>query len=99
MTLPSEILAMVLPGQLGKTDDIRMKAASRFLCATALVFLLASLTLATSTLADRAPPPSPGGGGYSGAPGPIVGAGLPLLAIGGVGYGVYWLVKRRRKVD
>jgi hypothetical protein len=30
----------------------------------------------------------------SGAPGPIAGAGLPLLA---VGFGVYWLVKRRRK--
>lgn len=33
---------------------------------------------------------------YDGAPGPIAGAGLPMLAIG---YGVYWLVKRRRKVD
>jgi hypothetical protein len=32
----------------------------------------------------------------AGAPGPIAGAGLPILAIG---YGVYWLVKRRRKVD
>jgi hypothetical protein len=32
--------------------------------------------------------------GVSGAPGPIAGAGLPVLAIG---YGVYWLVKRRRK--
>ena len=31
---------------------------------------------------------------YSGAPGPIAGAGLPILAIG---YGVYWFVKRRRK--
>jgi len=31
-----------------------------------------------------------------GAPGPIAGAGLPILAIG---YGVYWLVKRHRKVD
>lgn len=31
---------------------------------------------------------------YSGAPGPIAGAGLPILAIG---YGVYWLVKRRRR--
>jgi len=27
-----------------------------------------------------------------GAPGPIAGAGLPVLAIG---YGVYWLVRRR----
>ena len=35
-------------------------------------------------------------GGYHAAPGPIVGAGLPVLAIG---YGVYWLVKRRRKRD
>jgi hypothetical protein len=31
-----------------------------------------------------------------GAPGPIAGAGLPVLAIG---YGVYWLIKRRRKVN
>jgi hypothetical protein len=36
----------------------------------------------------------PGGGGnYRGAPGPIAGAGLPVLA---VGYGVYWLVRRRK---
>jgi hypothetical protein len=33
-------------------------------------------------------------GGLDGAPGPIAGAGLPALAIG---YGVYWLIKRRRK--
>ena len=35
-------------------------------------------------------------GHLKGAPGPIAGAGLPILAIG---YGVYWLVKRRRKAD
>jgi hypothetical protein len=31
---------------------------------------------------------------YRGAPGPIAGAGLPILA---VGYGVYWVIRRRRK--
>jgi hypothetical protein len=34
--------------------------------------------------------------GVHGAPGPIAGAGLPVLA---VGYGVYWLVRRRRKAQ
>jgi hypothetical protein len=29
-----------------------------------------------------------------GAPGPVAGAGLPFLA---VGYGIFWLVKRRRR--
>lgn len=35
-----------------------------------------------------------GGGKDHAAPGPIVGAGLPVLLVGG---GIYWLVKRRRK--
>jgi hypothetical protein len=36
-----------------------------------------------------------GGNGHGHpAPGPIVGAGLPFLA---VGYGVYWLVRRNRR--
>ena len=34
-----------------------------------------------------------GKGHVSGAPGPIAGAGLPILAIG---FGVYWLIKRRK---
>jgi hypothetical protein len=34
------------------------------------------------------------GNGTRAAPGPVVGAGLPVMA---VGYGVYWLVRRRRR--
>jgi hypothetical protein len=33
-------------------------------------------------------------GNYRGAPGPIAGASLPVLA---VGFGVYWLVRRSRR--
>jgi hypothetical protein len=36
------------------------------------------------------------GYGLHAAPGPIAGAGLPLLA---AGFGVYWMIKRRRKAD
>ena len=31
-----------------------------------------------------------------GAPGPLVGAGLPVLLIGG---GIYWLVRRRKRAS
>jgi hypothetical protein len=37
-----------------------------------------------------------GGGGIHGVPGPLAGAGLPFIA---VGYGVYWLLKRRRNTQ
>jgi len=37
------------------------------------------------------------GDGTRGAPAPLLGAALPGLAVG-IGYGVYWLVRRRRNV-
>ena len=37
------------------------------------------------------------GNGTRSAPAPLIGAGLPGLAAG-IGYGVYWLVRRRRNV-
>ena len=40
--------------------------------------------------------PGRGNGGVRGAPGPIAGAGLPFL---GIAYGVYWLIRRRKKAD
>jgi uncharacterized protein HemY len=36
------------------------------------------------------------GSGAHAVPGPLVGAGLPFIA---VGYGVYWLVRRRRRAN
>ncbi len=70
---------------------------------TAAAMLAAAMLSTSLALAD----PGNGNGGvgngrgngnekheYHGAPGPVIGAGLPVLAIG---YGVYWLVKRRRR--
>jgi hypothetical protein len=61
---------------------------TRVLAGLALVAITIALAGADSAFAG----PSP-----LGAPGPIAGAGLPILA---VGFGAYWLVKRfRRKTD
>jgi hypothetical protein len=58
---------------------------------------LARVLFAISILASAV---SPGFAGsfrnpnqYKNVPGPLVGAGLPVLA---VGYGAYWLLKRRK---
>jgi len=58
--------------------------------------IAAAILLATSITTFAADNNNNNPGGYRPAPGPLVGAGLPALAIG---YGVYWLVKRRRKAD
>jgi hypothetical protein len=69
-----------------------MKSIARILAGTAMVGLLGmvSLPALSQNIVPRpAPDPFP-----RPAPGPIAGAGLPVLV---VGYGVYWLVTRRRR--
>ena len=72
-----------------------MKIASGVLAATALVLTLGVAASPASACNDKgncanAPGHNPGHE-TRGAPGPIAGAGLPVLAIG---YGVYWLDDR-----
>jgi hypothetical protein len=67
--------------------DVAMKVMSRILdalpLAAILMALAGSVDSAFAVVGD--------------APGPVAGAGLPILVIG---YGAYWLVKRlRRKPD
>jgi hypothetical protein len=84
-----------------------MKLITRLLSFAFLTALLAVVTLPLFTTLSVAMPGSciieckgngngNGNGNAHGAPGPIAGAGLPILA---VGYGVYWLIRRRRKSD
>ena len=64
-----------------------MKAPIRTVLAAAILTAIAALPAFAMGLKPNSPTQ------YRGAPGPIAGAGLPILA---VGYGVYWLVRRRR---
>jgi hypothetical protein len=59
----------------------------------AISTLLVSPVFADSTKGNNGN--SNGNGGPRGAPEPVLGAGLPILA---VGYGVYWVVRRREEV-
>jgi len=61
-----------------------------------LAIFLGTVAIATGGFYFTPGQSNGGQGAYRGAPGPIAGAGLPILA---VGYGVYWMIKRRRKAD
>jgi hypothetical protein len=77
---------------VGCKIETLMKIASGVLAVAALVVasgITAPSALACNDKGNCANAP----GHVRGAPGPIVGASLPIVAIG---YGVYWLVKRRR---
>jgi hypothetical protein len=66
---------------------------SNGLALVATLFALAgAVVLSTSNLANAQQRPGPVV--VRGAPGPIAGAGLSVLA---VGFGAYWLIKRRRR--
>jgi hypothetical protein len=70
-----------------------------------LTSVVLTIGLLSPAFADNGQNGQSGGQGQSGqsgngnhsAPGPLIGAGLPALAAG-IGYGVYWLVRRRRNV-
>jgi LPXTG-motif cell wall-anchored protein len=60
-----------------------------------LVLLLA-LSVPAFAKNDKGNQGNGNGGNVRGAPGPLVGAGLPVLLIGG---GIYWLVRRRKRTS
>jgi hypothetical protein len=74
----------------------------KLIAASALVAALCVPALADSDNGNKNGWNNPNNPHYSGGsgnnahgvPGPIVGAGLPIIA---VGYGIYWLVRRRRQ--
>jgi LPXTG-motif cell wall-anchored protein len=62
-----------------------------------LLVIPMALLLALSVVPARAKSDNGNGNGQvKGAPGPLVGAGLPVLLVGG---GIYWIVRRRKKAS
>jgi hypothetical protein len=70
-----------------------MKRIARIMAGVAVVGVLG---VAALPALSQTPVPSISPVAHRGAPGPIAGAGLPVLA---VGFGVYWLIRRRRKAN
>jgi hypothetical protein len=75
-------------GNLDHFGEIEMKS---LIVPTALLLALSVPALAQTPTAST----SPSAAKVKGAPGPLVGAGLPVLLVGG-GIGLYWLVRRRK---
>jgi hypothetical protein len=72
-----------------------MESIARIMAGVAIVGALGVDTL--PALSQTTPVPSTVSPvAHHGAPGPIAGAGLPVVA---VGFGVYWLIRRRRKPE
>ena len=71
---------------------IRFAALASLLALFAMPTLTIEPSACSDSLAICADPP--GGGNYSGAPGPLLAAGLPFLGLAG---GVYWVARRFRR--
>ena len=54
--------------------------------------IISTMILVAATMAASAA--TPAASTHHPAPGPVIDAGLPALAIG-IGYGIYWLMTRR----
>jgi hypothetical protein len=72
-----------------------MRASALAISATAIVLFAFSTNSALAQCAPSSPYCTSHYSGYSGAPGPIAGAGIPALAI--IGGGAYFLFRRLRR--